>query len=153
MGYGPCLLVSLSGCLGDSSGAGTIFSSVGGNSQRIPSSSGPSRRPATLRPGPSGGRSLGERPVLTPLRSRRLLPAVLLAAFGAALLLPLADTGRAAPAKGKKYALLVGVKKYKDDKLGDLKYTENDVEELAKLLSSSEGGFSRVIVLTATRGD
>jgi formylglycine-generating enzyme required for sulfatase activity len=40
----------------------------------------------------------------------------------------------AQPAKGRKYALLVGVKDYDHHKLAPLRYTENDVVELAKLL-------------------
>jgi formylglycine-generating enzyme required for sulfatase activity len=36
--------------------------------------------------------------------------------------------------KGKKYALLVGVKAYDHHKLAPLRFTENDVTELAKLL-------------------
>src|SRR5262245_59434417 len=52
--------------------------------------------------------------------------------------------------KGKKYALLVGVKSYEHQKLRDLKYTENDVEELAKLLKKD--GYDEVVLLTSTRG-
>jgi formylglycine-generating enzyme required for sulfatase activity len=54
--------------------------------------------------------------------------------------------------KGKKYALLVGVNTYKHEDLKPLKYTENDVEELAKLLGKPSAGFAGVRVLTATRG-
>src|SRR5436309_1956353 len=50
--------------------------------------------------------------------------------------------------KGKKYALLVGVKTYHHSDLKDLEYTENDVEELAGVLK----GFSEVVLLTSTRG-
>jgi uncharacterized caspase-like protein len=53
-------------------------------------------------------------------------------------------------AKGKKYALLVGVKEYQRETFPDLKYTENDVEELAKILTKS--GFAKVRVLTNARG-
>jgi hypothetical protein len=53
-------------------------------------------------------------------------------------------------AKGKKYALLVGVKSYDHNKLGDLKYTENDAEEMAKVLT--EAKYDEVAVLTTTRG-
>jgi formylglycine-generating enzyme required for sulfatase activity len=73
----------------------------------------------------------------------RLLPVLLLA-----LALPL--MGRADRPKGKKYALLVGVKSYEHNKLPDLKYTENDVEELAKILRK-KGRFDQV-VLTTSRG-
>jgi TPR repeat protein len=52
--------------------------------------------------------------------------------------------------EGKKYALLVGVKSYDHASLSDLKHTENDVEELARLLTA--GPFNEVVVLTTTRG-
>src|SRR5262245_53828453 len=51
--------------------------------------------------------------------------------------------------QGKKYALLVGVKEYDHANLPDLKHTENDVEELAKVLE--QAGFTP-IVLTVARG-
>src|SRR5262245_47675675 len=51
---------------------------------------------------------------------------------------------------GKRYALLVGVKDYEHDKLSDLSYTENDVEELAKVLKAA--GYADAVVLTTTRG-
>src|SRR5262245_48531580 len=54
-------------------------------------------------------------------------------------------------AQGKKYALLVGVKEYEHSGLGDLKFTEHDVEELARLLSAPEAGFE-VVLLTTSRG-
>src|SRR5262249_13473469 len=56
-----------------------------------------------------------------------------------------------APA-GKKYALLVGVRQYAHARLTELRYTENDVEELAKLLRSADVNFSSVRLLTTTRG-
>jgi uncharacterized caspase-like protein len=59
------------------------------------------------------------------------------------------DEGRA---QGKRYALLVGVKAYKHDKLPDLKYTENDIGELAKLLRRPSAGFAEVVVLTTSAG-
>jgi sulfatase modifying factor 1 len=80
-------------------------------------------------------------------RHRLLLPAVLLAA---AVLLVLGSAA-AQPAKGEKVALLVGVKEYNDSKLPDLKYTEDDVEDLAKVLRQS-GGYA-CTVLTGARGD
>jgi hypothetical protein len=52
--------------------------------------------------------------------------------------------------KGKKYALLVGVKSYDHSKLSDLKYTENDAEEMAAVLA--EAKYDEVVVLTTTRG-
>jgi uncharacterized caspase-like protein len=62
----------------------------------------------------------------------------------------------AAPARpaegGKKHALLVGVAEYNHSKLPDLKYPENDVEELAKILRRPSAGFDSVRLLTSTRG-
>jgi formylglycine-generating enzyme required for sulfatase activity len=52
--------------------------------------------------------------------------------------------------KGKKYALLVGVKSYDHNKLSDLKYTENDAEEMANVLT--EAKYDEVVVLTTSRG-
>jgi formylglycine-generating enzyme required for sulfatase activity len=56
--------------------------------------------------------------------------------------------------KGKGYALLVGVKDYGGrSTLGALKYTENDVEELAKVLDVKGSPFEgNVRILTCTRG-
>src|SRR5262245_57100138 len=54
-------------------------------------------------------------------------------------------------AKGKRYALLVGVSAYKRQTFPDLKYTENDVEKLAEILTRS--GYTKVRVLTNTRGE
>lgn len=51
--------------------------------------------------------------------------------------------------EGKKYALLVGVKEYDHFKLSPLKYTENDVTELAQLLRPA--GFD-VSLLTDSEG-
>jgi formylglycine-generating enzyme required for sulfatase activity len=64
---------------------------------------------------------------------------------GVALLGP----GLAQTEKGKKYALLVGVRSYDHDSLPDLKHTENDVEEVGKVLARA--GY-RVTLLTTTRG-
>src|SRR5687768_2306771 len=69
-----------------------------------------------------------------------------MAAFTVALL------ASPALADGKKYALLVGVKEYDHASLGDLKYSENDAEELAKILTRDDAGYEEVIVLTTTRG-
>jgi formylglycine-generating enzyme required for sulfatase activity len=83
-------------------------------------------------------------------RFRKLLPALLPAALAAIVALPLAGQ---ADQKGKKYAVLVGVKTYQSDaRLADLKYTENDVEDLAKLLGKPGAAFAQVVVLTTTRG-
>jgi hypothetical protein len=73
------------------------------------------------------------------------LPAVLIAAA------VMTGSSPAQPPQGKKYALLVGVRAYNHRNLDDLKYTENDVEDLGKLLR--EGGFAEVVVLTSTRGE
>jgi TPR repeat protein len=70
---------------------------------------------------------------------------VLTALVVAALVLP----GAVRAAEANRYALLVGVLEYDHDKLPNLGYTENDVEELAELLKRS--GF-KVILLTSTRG-
>src|SRR5262249_42008600 len=65
----------------------------------------------------------------------------------------LALSGQGRPVKtGKKYALLVGVKEYRHSRFPDLKYTENDVEELARLLARANAGFAEVVLLTTARG-
>jgi uncharacterized caspase-like protein len=80
---------------------------------------------------------------------RRLLSALLpLLCLGLAL----AVLGREEKPRGKKYALLVGIKAYDHNKLPDLKYTENDVEELGKLLRTKASGFDKITLLTTTRG-
>jgi hypothetical protein len=58
--------------------------------------------------------------------------------------------GLSQTAKGKKHALVVGVRGYHSVKLRKLDYTENDAEELAEELQN-KGGFS-VRVLTTSRG-
>jgi uncharacterized caspase-like protein len=84
-------------------------------------------------------------PPATPLR---------LALAGLGVLLALVALAPAGPdeAKGKKYALLVGVTDYDSSKLPPLKYTENDAVELEKLLGSKSAGFHHVRVLTSARG-
>jgi formylglycine-generating enzyme required for sulfatase activity len=77
----------------------------------------------------------------------RWLPTALLSSL--AVSLALLGPSPAQTPTGKKYALLVGVRAYKHRDLEDLKYTENDVEELAKALL----GFAEVVVLTSTRGE
>src|SRR5262245_6429857 len=52
--------------------------------------------------------------------------------------------------KGKKFALLVGVKTYQRDGLADLQHTEKDVEQLGEVLRD-KGGFTTV-TLTDSRG-
>jgi uncharacterized caspase-like protein len=78
----------------------------------------------------------------------RLLPVGLLSLAVAFVLL---DASQAQTEKGKKHALLVGVRSFDHAALTPLQYTENDVEELAKALT--EGGFASVRVLTTTRGE
>jgi uncharacterized caspase-like protein len=53
--------------------------------------------------------------------------------------------------RGKKYALLVGVREYNHASLPDLKHTENDVEQFARVLRDASG-FTTVVVITMTRG-
>jgi tetratricopeptide (TPR) repeat protein len=53
---------------------------------------------------------------------------------------------------GGKCALLVGVRDYDSSKLAPLLYTENDVEELGKVLGGPESGFVQVRLLTSSRG-
>ena len=55
-------------------------------------------------------------------------------------------------ARGKKYALLIGVTEYKHSAFASLKYTENDVEKLAELLLDKSAGFTDVRVLSSSRG-
>jgi formylglycine-generating enzyme required for sulfatase activity len=64
--------------------------------------------------------------------------------------LALLGPGLAQAEKGKKYALLVGVRNYDSGKFRPLKYTENDAEGLARVLGKA--GFS-LHVLTTTRGE
>jgi formylglycine-generating enzyme required for sulfatase activity len=58
-------------------------------------------------------------------------------------------------AKGRRYALLVGVKNYNKDQLRGLKYTENDAADLAAVLR--DAGYKRVVLMTqsnaAAEGD
>src|SRR5262249_37183139 len=73
----------------------------------------------------------------------------------AALLLALAALrparrARAQGGKGKKYALLAGITHYNSTELAKLRYTENDVEELARVFKGA--GFAEAVVLTTSRG-
>jgi tetratricopeptide (TPR) repeat protein len=79
-------------------------------------------------------------------------PVVLVSVLLSAALAALPGRAAAGEAGGKKYALLVGVRAYEHNKLKDLKYTENDVEELAVLLRGKAAGFDGVRVLTTSRG-
>jgi len=54
-------------------------------------------------------------------------------------------------ATAENYALLVGVNKYDDsDLLGPLKYTENDVNDLGRILR--EDGYAQVVLMTQAAG-
>jgi formylglycine-generating enzyme required for sulfatase activity len=64
--------------------------------------------------------------------------------------LALLGPGLAQAEKGKKHALLVGVREYDSSKFDTLKCTENDAEELARVLRE-QAGFT-VRVLTSARG-
>src|SRR5215217_7845854 len=66
-----------------------------------------------------------------------------------ACLVAMAAPALAEGGKGKKYALLVGVKSYEHSKLSDLEFSENDVTEMAALLRPA--GF-QVALLTDTEG-
>jgi hypothetical protein len=81
---------------------------------------------------------------------RRLRPSFLVVMPLLAGLL-LAVPARAQAPKGKKVALVVGVRDYHASTLAPLRYTENDAEELAVLLQK-QGGFA-VRVLTTSRGE
>src|SRR5207253_144408 len=70
-----------------------------------------------------------------------------------ALLISSGTPALAQEAKGKKYALLVGVKDYDHSSLSPLKYTENDVNEFAKVLKGKEAGFTEVVILTTTASE
>jgi hypothetical protein len=71
--------------------------------------------------------------------------------LGLLLLPPL--QGEEPSGQNKAYALLVGVKTFDHSSLGELKYTENDAEELAKLLDRPGSPFQGPVrVLTSTGG-
>ena len=74
----------------------------------------------------------------------RLLGVVVLSSLFVVLL----DATQAQTDRGKKYALLVGVRSYRHSDLENLKDTENDVVELADALK----GFTEVVVLTTSAG-
>jgi formylglycine-generating enzyme required for sulfatase activity len=65
--------------------------------------------------------------------------------------LALLDALQAETPKGKKHALVVGVREYDSAKLTNLKYTENDAEGLAEVLRE-KGGFA-VRLLTTSLGE
>src|SRR5262245_26226552 len=74
------------------------------------------------------------------------------AALAVPALLALAVPCAAQEKKGKKYALLIGVTEYDHARLATLKYTANDVDELARTLGQANDGFDRITVLTDERG-
>jgi formylglycine-generating enzyme required for sulfatase activity/uncharacterized caspase-like protein len=76
----------------------------------------------------------------------RIAPALLLAALVAAPALAQNETTR-----GQKYALLVGVREYKTPTLRTLKYSERDIEELAKVLLDAGFSEQNMRVLTQER--
>jgi formylglycine-generating enzyme required for sulfatase activity len=82
------------------------------------------------------------------LLPRRLLPAALLPAL--AVCLALLSSSPAQTPEGTRHALVVGVLDYDHAKLPSLQYTENDAEDLARVLAT-RGSFS-VRVLTTSRG-
>src|SRR5262245_10294789 len=84
---------------------------------------------------------------------RCLLLLGLLGCAGAASLpAAAADSSSSAKNKGRKVALLVGVRTYeRSQHFPELKYTENDVEKLAVALKKN--GFTDVRLLTTTRGE
>jgi formylglycine-generating enzyme required for sulfatase activity len=84
-------------------------------------------------------------------RVRRLLP-LLPAALAVLVVLPLVGRDEKKP-KGKKYALLVGVKEYDHARLGKLRFTENDVKELAEVLQDRSAGFTSVRLLATAAGE
>src|SRR5439155_22171619 len=69
----------------------------------------------------------------------------------AALLLLAAPPLRAEDARGEKVALLAGVRAYDHSKLGDLRFPDRDVEEMAALLRQT--GYTRVVVLSTALGE
>jgi TPR repeat protein len=71
--------------------------------------------------------------------------------LAAGLLLAALFPAPADDAKGKKYALVIGIKEYKHASLPALRFTENDAEELARVLGKPSSGFA-VRLLTTTRG-
>src|SRR5438128_386515 len=74
--------------------------------------------------------------------------------FAGLVLLSADPPAEAQPAvKGKKYALLVGVRSYRHSHFTELQFAENDVEELGKLLLAPQAGFTEVVLLTSSRGE
>src|SRR5262245_56259685 len=90
----------------------------------------------------------------------RLLPCVIVVGGGSPMsahlvraflvLIALLSESLPAQAQGKKYALVVGVSEYDSSTFVNLKYTENDAEQLAAVLKKA--GYDEVVVLTTARG-
>jgi formylglycine-generating enzyme required for sulfatase activity len=55
-----------------------------------------------------------------------------------------------AQARGRRYAVLVGVDKYIQTQLRDLEYSQNDVSELEDVLKKA--GFNRIVLMTQDKG-
>src|SRR5262249_43521842 len=94
------------------------------------------------------------RPARTRSRSedtmRRLLPLALAAIAASWVLL---SPGLAQAGTKRGYTPLVGVTSYNNSRLTPLRYTEKDVEELAKLIDRPSSPFhGNVRLLTTTRG-
>src|SRR5262245_56646428 len=79
-------------------------------------------------------------------KRRSLASGWLLLVLAGLPLLPLAGQ----EGQDRRYALLIGVRKYDKNELRDLLYTENDVSALAKVLK--EAGYKRVVLMTQTVG-
>lgn len=83
---------------------------------------------------------------MRPMRSRAGFLVVLLLVAGEARAQP------SAPAKGEKFALLVGVRQYETPDLRPLKYSEKDVEQLAAVLERSGYRRENIKLMTQTIG-
>ena len=66
--------------------------------------------------------------------------------LGLAAVPPLLGRADDEPPQGRQYALLVGVRNYKKGELKSLKYTENDVNDLAQVLR--DAGYKTVVLMT-----
>ena len=92
---------------------------------------------------------------MTPFRPRRRLLTSLIALGACVLLAPRVVWGDAGPPPGGRFALLVGVKNYDSDQFRSLRFTENDVNDLAAVLK--DACYKRVVSLTqseaASQGD
>lgn len=55
--------------------------------------------------------------------------------------------------KGKRYALLVGIRKYDSKEFPDLMYSEKDVEDLAQAMGKAGYSDSNIVLMTSKSGD